>query len=135
MSARRRGELSKDRALAHGTRYYAASGQRPWTERKLALLALIAYRDRLISPTMKPTARRSWSTMAETYAKDIARLVKLGLVRRTGSVRQGGRKTLNFVEVTEKGRALLAVQPVAHRPDPYAKRRAGMADFHAANPG
>lgn len=117
---------------------------RPWHERRVALLASIENRS---WRAVYDLGRRQW-------AADKARLIKEGLLvlgpkpgprlryrepPRLPYSRYSTRLTnrsqhCKSLHLTDKGRALLPVPAVALLPQPYAKRRAALAEFKEANP-
>lgn len=98
-------------------RWRHAEGAPKWRDRRDALLASLA-------------SDRQWrwngGRRRDAQFRDVLRLIAEGLARVTP--RSG---TAKFLELTDAGRALLP-KPAPVAPEPYAKRRSGIAEFKAA---
>lgn len=117
----KRGEIKKGTQAHADLRWRGEHRHRPWRDRLLQVLAWVG------NSGKRHNVR---SHRVTQYQKDERRAVREGYLVVTRPRRFG---TIKMVELTELGRSMLAGEPPAPPPQPYAKRAAGMAEFYAAN--
>jgi hypothetical protein len=93
-----------------------------WEERRDALLKNLAQSTHGWRWNGRRRAKRS------QHNRDILRAISEGLMR----VTERQCRTVKMLVLTDAGRALIAV-PAVVAPDPWAKRRKGIAEFKVAN--
>jgi len=102
----------------------AAEPQKPWTERKIALLQHVLAKGGSIQ------VNRTWclnTTAHNTHARDLRRLVREGLLDDQAKLYTSRRTSYRQLTLTEKGRAAIPTKPEPRLAQPYAKRNADLA--------
>ena len=116
-------------ALRHayrGRSGVAAEPLVPWSKRKIGWLLKIQEKGGAL------TVNRSWCfslTSGDVASRDLRRLIKEGLAIADVHARAGRRTTYRQLRLTEKGLGMLPVVPVVRVAEPYAKRKAAMAEL------
>lgn len=98
----------------------------PWSKRKIGWLLKIQEKGGAL------TVNRSWCfslTSGDVASRDLRRLIKEGLAIADVHARAGRRTTYRQLRLTEKGLGMLPVVPVVRVAEPYAKRKAAMAEL------